>query len=155
VADRMGEKAPRLYRHVDALVAEGLLELVEEKPKRGTVERYYRTVASRFEVDPGLFSTTSGKADAAAEMLRSVFRSTESELLGLFQQQDESESEPDHIPFVMRLAVRGTPQEIKELRQKLADWMTECRAISEAREDTPDTVSYTGLLAFYPQADNE
>ena len=28
VADRMGEKAPRLYRHVDALVEEGLLEPV-------------------------------------------------------------------------------------------------------------------------------
>ena len=52
VADRMGEKAPRLYRHVDALVDEGLLTLVEEKPKRGTIERYYTTVAARFEVDP-------------------------------------------------------------------------------------------------------
>ena len=52
VADRMGEKAPRLYRHVDALVEEGLLELVEERPKRGTIERYYKTVAERFEVHP-------------------------------------------------------------------------------------------------------
>ena len=34
VADRLGEKAPRLYRHVDALVDEGLLILIEEKPKR-------------------------------------------------------------------------------------------------------------------------
>jgi DNA-binding transcriptional ArsR family regulator len=55
VADQMGEKAPRLYRHVDALFDAGLLELVEEKPKRGTVERYFRTIASRFEVDPELF----------------------------------------------------------------------------------------------------
>ena len=39
VADQMGEKAPRLYRHVDALFDAGLLKLVEEKPKRGTVER--------------------------------------------------------------------------------------------------------------------
>ncbi|MGY8795785.1 MAG: ArsR/SmtB family transcription factor, partial [Woeseiales bacterium] len=43
VADRLGEKAPRLYRHVDALFEEGLLTLIEEKPKRGTIERYYKT----------------------------------------------------------------------------------------------------------------
>ncbi len=49
VADLMGEKAPRLYRHVDALVEAGLLELIKEQPKRGTIERYYKTIASRFE----------------------------------------------------------------------------------------------------------
>ena len=52
VADKMGEKAPRLYRHVDALVDEGLLELIEEKPKRGTIERYYKTVAESLAQQP-------------------------------------------------------------------------------------------------------
>ena len=61
VADKTGEKAPRLYRHVDALADEGLLKLIEEKPKRGTIERYYTTVAERFEVDPELFSPASGQ----------------------------------------------------------------------------------------------
>ena len=91
VADRMGEKAPRLYRHVDALVDEGLLELVEEKPKRGTIERYYRTVATRFEVDPGLFSTSSGVGDDAVNMLRGLFRDTESDLVTLFDKYRDAE----------------------------------------------------------------
>ena len=88
VADRMGEKAPRLYRHVDALVDEGLLELVEEKPKRGTIERYYRTVASRFEVDPALFSTSSGVGDDAVNMLRGIQRDTESDLAARVLQRE-------------------------------------------------------------------
>ena len=69
VADQMGEKAPRLYRHVNALFDAGLLELVEEKPKRGTVERYYRTIASRFEVDPELFATSAQHRDEGLEGL--------------------------------------------------------------------------------------
>ena len=69
VADLMGEKAPRLYRHVDALFEAGLLELVQEKPKRGTVERYFRTIASRFEVDPHLFSKSHGKNNESVDMM--------------------------------------------------------------------------------------
>jgi DNA-binding transcriptional ArsR family regulator len=155
VADRMGEKAPRLYRHVDALVDEGLLELVEEKPKRGTIERYYRTVASRFEVDPGLFSTSSGVADEAVDMLRSVFRDTESDLVSIFDQYRDTEPAPEDLPLVMRLGIRGTPEEIGRLREKLDDWMEDCKAMSSEGDDSPELVSYSGLLTFYPRPDGK
>jgi DNA-binding transcriptional ArsR family regulator len=155
VADRMGEKAPRLYRHVDALVDEGLLELVEEKPKRGTIERYYRTVASRFEVDPGLFSTSSGVGDDAVNMLRGMLRDTESDLVTLFDKYKDAEQDPDALPIVMRLAIRGTPDEIRRLRQKLDEWMDDCKSLSSEPDDAPDMLSYSGLLAFYPRPDDE
>lgn len=155
VADRMGEKAPRLYRHVDALVDEGLLELVEERPKRGTIERYYRTVAGRFEVDPNLFSTSSGVADDALDMLRSIFRDTESDLVRIFGQLKDGEPDPEDLPLVMRLGIRGTAEEIQRLQEKLDEWMEECKSLSCDKEDTPDMKSYSGLLAFYQRPDNE
>jgi len=155
VADRMGEKAPRLYRHVDALVEEGLLVLVEEKPKRGTIERYYRTVATRFEVDPDLFSTSSGMADGALDMLRSIFRDTESDLVRILDRLKDSEPDPEDLPLVMRLGIRGTPEEIQRLQEKLDEWMEECKNLSCDRDETPDTKSYSGLLAFYQSPDGE
>ena len=155
VADGMGEKAPRLYRHVDALVDEGLLELVEERPKRGTIERYYRTVAGRFEVDPNLFSTSSGVADDALDMLRSVFRDTESDLVRIFDQLKDGEPDPEDLPLVMRLGIRGTAEEIQRLQEKLDEWMEECKSLSCDQEDTPDMKSYSGLLAFYQRPDSE
>ncbi len=155
VADGMGEKAPRLYRHVDALVDEGLLELVEERPKRGTIERYYRTVAGRFEVDPNLFSTSSGVADDALDMLRSIFRDTESDLVRIFGQLKDGEPDPEDLPLVMRLGIRGTAEEIQRLQEKLDEWMEECKSLSCDKEDTPDMKSYSGLLAFYQRPDNE
>jgi len=155
VADGMGEKAPRLYRHVDALVDEGLLELVEERPKRGTIERYYRTVAGRFEVDPNLFSTSSGVADDALDMLRSIFRDTESDLVRIFDRLKDGEPDPEDLPLVMRLGIRGTAEEIQRLQEKLDEWMEECKSLSCDKEDTPDMKSYSGLLAFYQRPDSE
>ncbi len=150
VADLMGEKAPRLYRHVDALFAAGLLELVEEKPKRGTIERYYRTVANRFEVDPHLFSTASGERNEPAERMRSLFRETEAELLQLFEQPEDSMADPVDRPLVMRLAMRGKRRDIARLREKLDEWLTECQRLDESDAPAPDDVAYAGLLTFYP-----
>jgi len=155
VADRMGEKAPRLYRHVDALVDEGLLELVEEKPKRGTIERYYKTVADRFEIDPTLFSTSRDKEDSAVEMLRSVFRDTESELIRWFDQNEVTDPEADDVPVIMKFAVRGTPDEVAEMSKKLEAWLEECKSAGSDVEENADWVTYSGLIAFYQRPDEE
>lgn len=152
VADRMGEKAPRLYRHVDALVEEGLLELVEEKPKRGTIERYYRTVADRFEIHPDLFiASDEGDADAR-DMIRSLLRDTESDLVKIFDAYKAAGSSPNEneLPIVMRIAVRGTSEEIQDLRKKLEDWHKESSQACGEREDSNDLESWSGLIAFYP-----
>jgi len=149
VADKMGEKAPRLYRHVEALVDEGLLELVEEKPKRGTIERYYRTVADRFEVDPELFSPSSDTGDDAFDLMRAIFRDTESDLASLFQQMGDNKPSREEMPFVMKFAIHGTPADIAGLRARFEELLEECERLSENREEANDCVSYSGLLAFY------
>ena len=154
VADKMGEKAPRLYRHVDALVDQGLLELIEERPKRGTIERYYKTVADRFEVDPELFSPSSGLGDEAMDMVRSVFRDTESDLASLFREISDGASDRDSMPMVMKFAIRGTSSDIAGFRRKLDALIEESEGMSEKGEDAPGSASYSGLLAFYPRPAN-
>ena len=149
VADRMGEKAPRLYRHVDALVEEGLLELVRENPKRGTIERYYRTVADRFEVDPNLFSAASPNDGGAIEMVRSVLRDTESELVRFFDSHKGDTLSEEEMPLIMKVGIRGTADEIAALREKLDEWLDECNAMDDGREGLSDLESYTGFLAFF------
>lgn len=153
VADRMGEKAPRLYRHVDAMAEEGLLELVEERPKRGTIERYYRTVADRFEIHPDLFIASDEASADPSDMIRSLFRETESDLVAQFDAYKAAGSLPDddELPIVMRVGVRGTPGEIQALRTKLEDWHKECSETRGEREDSEEFVSWSGLVAFYPE----
>ena len=159
VADLMGEKAPRLYRHVDALFEAGLLELVQEKPKRGTVERYFRTVASRFEVDPHLFSSSPEQNNESVKMMRSLFRETEADLLHLLEQPEESFTESVAQPLLIRVALSGNKREIGRLRDKLEEWLKECDELAEKGERQDDDVAYAGLLTFYPvpeaQKDND
>ena len=154
VADQMGEKAPRLYRHVDALFDAGLLELVEEKPKRGTVERYYRTIASRFEVDSELFTTSAEHQDEGLAMMRSLIRETEADLVRLFSRTDDAAPDGERMPLLMRVAVRATDTEIGRLRDKLDEWLEECAALAESGECRDDGTAYAGLLAFYPQVED-
>ena len=154
VADRMGEKAPRLYRHVDAMVDEGLLTLVEERRKRGTIERYYRTVADRFEVDPGLFSTESAVRDDALAIIRSVLRETESDLVRVFERHGDARIERDDLPMVMKVAIRGTPGEVRARQRELDAWLERCKAGRTGTGDAADLVSFTGLIVFYPSADD-
>ena len=154
VADLMGEKAPRLYRHVDALYDAGLLKLVEEKPKRGTIERYFTTIANRFEVDPEIFSPSADLKDEGLEMMRGLIRETESELVRVFSNPDMSASDPETLPILMRFAVRGSDAEIQRLRDKLEDWLDESQCLADSREGTADGTAYAGLLAFYPRPDD-
>ena len=147
LADRMGEKAPRLYRHVDAMVEAGLLELVEEKPKRGTIERYYRTVAERFEVDPDLFSGESDD-DGPIDMIRSVFRETESDLVQVIGDFEETEPKP----IIMKMGIRGTRKELAELRAHLENWLESCDL--DGHEDDAGLESWSALIAFYPRPDS-
>ena len=154
VADKMGEKAPRLYRHVDALVEEGLLTLVEEKPKRGTIERYYKTVAERFEVDPELFSPATGNGDDTLDLMRTLIRDTESDLVSLFRQMGDSTPDPEAMPIVMKLGIRGTPAEIAELRGKLMEWLDDCENLVTDPDLEEQRESYSGLLAFYPRPES-
>ena len=155
VADQMGEKAPRLYRHVDALVDAGLLELVEEKPKRGTVERYFRTVASRFEMDPTLFAPAEAPADEWIEMMRGLFRETEADLVRLFSRTVDSPDGKKELPKLFRVSVRGTDEEIGRLRAKLEEWVGECQALKDHDRKSGDRSTYTGLLTFYREPEDQ
>lgn len=154
VADVMGEKAPRLYRHVDALAEAGFLELVSEKQKRGTVERYYKTSANRFEVDPDLFATSSDAADETTAMLRTVFQETLAEIADTVAEHGIAAFENKDAGIVMRLSVRASPRDIAALGQKLHDWVDSLDTIDEPADGDEPAEEWAGLIAFYPRRDS-
>lgn len=142
VAAELGESVTKLYRHVDALHDSGLLEVVEEKQKRGTIERTFRAVAQRFEADHSLFSDAPGDegTDAAREMLRI----SETEILNvLANAHDEDEEQA----IVMRIRGRATPEKIAELRATLQDWLESVPNCDQSPGE--DAREIGGLIAFY------
>jgi DNA-binding transcriptional ArsR family regulator len=132
VADLLGEPAPRLYRHVDALRRAGLLRLVDERRKRGTVERYLEAVATRFEVDRAVFeSGEAGKGpegrdkDDAENALRALFRTTESEFTSLIR---HPKGEQGFQPVAARFNGYATREQLVDLRSRLLEWLRSCEA---------------------------
>ena len=141
-AAELGESITKLYRHVDALHDSGLLEVVEEKQKRGTIERTFRAVAQRFEADHSLFSDAPGSEgmDAVREMLRV----SETEILDVLANAHDDDEEQ---AIVMRVRGRATPEKITELQATLQEWLESIPSCDEPPAE--DTREFGGLVAFY------
>ena len=147
VASDLGESVTKLYRHVDALCDAGLIEIVGEQQKRGTVERTFRAVAQRFEADHTLFSEASGSEgmDAARDMLRV----SEAEILNVL---GNAYAEDEEQAIIMRIRGRATPEKIAELKESLQAWLDSVPNLDECPAD--DSREIGGLIAFY-QLDEE
>lgn len=139
VADSLDENLTRLYRHVDALLDAGLIEITKEQPKRGTVERTFRAIARRFEVDRELF----GASDDGNEAIRKLLRAGEDELVHALENTDEGDE-----PIFLRLRIKGSTAQLAELRRLLEIWVETAEAFDE--DDDEASAEAGALIAFYP-----
>lgn len=144
VAAELGESTTKLYRHVDALQDAGLLRVVKETRKRGTVERTFRAVAQRFEADRSLFAEEAG--EDAANAFRDVLRTSEEEILRALASADTNTVPEDFV--LARIRCRRSPARIASLRQTLAEWVESVQDDDE--EDADDYQEIGGFIAFYP-----
>ena len=142
VAAELDESITKLYRHVDALHDAGLLEIVSEKQKRGTVERTFRAVAQRFEADHSLFADDSDDGQAAA---RDMLRAGEDEIL---QAISSAAASDDPNPIMMRLRCKVSPDRLAELHRTLGEWIES----TEDEGEGEDKEEFGALIAFYPLA---
>ncbi len=76
IAERLALSPPRVHFHLRELASAGLVHLVEERPKGGVVEKYYRAVASGFRLAPGL----GGAAALQPELADAVFAAASKDL---------------------------------------------------------------------------
>jgi DNA-binding transcriptional ArsR family regulator len=146
VAELLHEKPTRLYHHVDALARAGLVQLTRTQPKRGTVEKYYRSVARTFEARVRTGRGSEASREALDDVMAAAFETTGAEVSRLLARGAGSTLGEEGI--LSFLEVRGTRAEIDELRRRLH------AAIGVAREEggssSPRDQRYRLTIAFYP-----
>lgn len=67
LAERLGDTRQRINYHLNALAEAGLVELAEERARRGFTEKVYRPVGRRFALDPGLLGPLDAGRSVSAE----------------------------------------------------------------------------------------
>lgn len=148
VAESLGEKPTRLYHHVAQLEEAGLLELVGTRPVRGTTEKYYRSVGRAFAASPALFRGPEG-AGPVREMIDRILSETRAELEAL--RLDEVEEDDPLGPLVGRARLSIPVSRVRELRERLHAWLTECRdEPGPGESEGEDRVEFAATVAFYP-----
>lgn len=156
VADVLGEKPTRLYHHVEALARVGLLELKETRPNRGTVERYYQAIATRFTLADSLLFPDAGPADRPAplaEVVASILDVTRADLERCLPAGKPTRRAKATLPLVARALVTGPPKHMAELQAELAALLEREATASQAVAPggRPEkVVTYALTIAFYP-----
>jgi DNA-binding transcriptional ArsR family regulator len=110
--ERLPDIAPAtMYRHIAALAEGGVLEVVEEKRVRGTVERSYRVRKEEAVVDP------AARAAMTRDDHRRAFTTFAASLMGDFDRyfaREEAEPNADGVVY-RQAAVWLTNEEFAEM----------------------------------------
>ena len=161
VADRLGEKPTRLYHHVDALEAAGLIHLVHTRPKRGTLEKYFQAVARQFRADPSIFPQSGDVAtDSSWQILGSqLLEGAAADLRRLAttaspdpKDEEDEKDEERFEAMVARIKVCTSAERLMEIYRRLEELLTELAEDAESENLEPEDVQrFDFVLALYPE----
>ena len=155
VADLLGEKPTKLYHHVDALRRIGLIRMTRTQQNRGTLEKYFLSVARRFEADPGLFSAadrgSEGEVEALSSMVSAMFGTTTRELSDLISRGGSARIKDQGL--LSFLSIHISNEELRVIRDKLKSLLESvaetCKKDSIGDSDSPKE-RYRLTLALFP-----
>lgn len=146
VADALQQAPHKLYHHVETLENAQLIRMVETRPNRGTLEKYYKASAKHFTLSPVLFevSLTEEPNSYTENTLSSALQATLTEV------KDSLAKDLIHKgdQFFSRFHIQTSLAQAEELKQKLQQWIDDCRAAHQPDGDQ----AYGSTVVFYPTA---
>lgn len=149
VAEILGESPTKLYHHIDLLEKAGLIRLEETRQKRGTLEKYYRAVATSFRAGLEVFSGTGEADDSWASMGAEALASAVEEARGI----DVGRYSDDEPVMFVSARVQGSRAEVEAIRDRLESALEELTAgkpDSDESESDADRLDYRLVLGLFP-----
>ena len=124
LATRLSDPPGNLHYHLERLRRAGLVELVEERPVRGATEKFFRAVASNFSVAPEVLGGLGGSA-VEHELLPVLRRHADVVLRELGPALERGGGAG---PVTSYQRLRLSPAAAERLRQRIMEWLEDCRA---------------------------
>ena len=122
VANLLDEKPNRLYYHINKLEEVGLVRLVETRPYRGILEKYYQAVAQNFKIDESVIQLQKEEVGTLYDLAQGVFESTMAELREALRaklQEESPESSVELKHHIERTHIRLPREKVKEVYEKV------------------------------------
>lgn len=151
VSDIIGQKPTKLYHHVEALERVGLIRLVKTQKKRGTLEKYYRTVAHRFSVDSRLFQMKANRKEILGEcqaMFATMLENTMREINESIAEKLICPEKKEREATLARTHICTTKVEVDRLKNKIQKLLNDFSTAKQKKGD----LEYGLTLVFYPVA---
>ncbi|KYK38109.1 MAG: hypothetical protein AYK18_07995 [Theionarchaea archaeon DG-70] len=150
-AQLLGQKPTRLYHHVDALERVGLIRLVKTQKKRGTLEKYYRTVAHHFIVDRMIFQSKAEEKETLGKLQATVGAMFDETLSEINRSMTQRLIEPDRKSksrqaIFARTRIKATHEQVEKIKKKIDNLLKQCNVGKRKQGE----VEYGLTLAFYP-----
>jgi DNA-binding transcriptional ArsR family regulator len=151
VADLIGEKPTKLYHHVEALERVGLIRMTRTRQNRGTLEKYYQSVARRYEADPALFSESKPgdeQRNSLGQVISQLLQRTGDELGALVQSAAAADiREKGVLTFC---EIRAEEEEITRIRRRINRLVKDLTKLCEPESATGNERRYRLTVAYYP-----
>lgn len=152
LATGLGCAPTRLYRHVQRLLDEGLLQVEREVRVRGTTERHFRASAKELKLDRPRFAARGGRRREGLDaILAYVFDQSRADIEGAVAagQVDPAFAYPDPRSVVAwRNVARVTPDELARLQKKAYALYREVDRLARRRSPRGEMVSLA--IALFP-----
>jgi DNA-binding transcriptional ArsR family regulator len=153
-AGKLGLASSKLYYHFNQLEKYGLIEVVETRMVGNLEEKLFQTVASNFELAPGLITTQTEEGKAVAnELILGTIDATRDDLLRSLQaryfQLDHGAPEHPRRVVLNRVVSHIPEDKAQEFQQRLCDMLEEFEA-ADCPPGTADTFPYAFMAALYP-----
>ncbi len=126
VALQLGESITGLYRHVEALAQAGLVILVDEVPKRGTVQKFYRSAAKRYVADDSCLPRV-GLADPRLETILELVEATRRGILAQSQIQHETPLSATAASTLVEVLPEQYPSLVEAITDAIQNWKNKRR----------------------------
>lgn len=145
VANHLGENVNKLYHHIEILEEAGMIALVETRKNRGTLEKYYRSVAKFFTLSPILFEVRLETENMVLNTELTFSSALQATMMELKESLAHRLVDMDKR-FFDRFHIKTSKEKADELYEEFQVWLQKCKNADSESGETEFGITST----FYP-----